>query len=267
MSLPTILNTIIQRKYTEVAERSQRCSLAELESIIALLDAPRGFYQALKNKIAQQEPAVIAEIKKASPSQGVIRENFDPIAIAKTYEQHGAACLSILTDVDFFQGCDDYLKAARAAVLLPVLRKDFMVDPYQIIEARAIGADCILLIVAALSDEQLKELSACAAQYKLDVLVEVHNNHELERALLHTNTPLIGVNNRNLHDFSVSLTTTYELLKQIPKDKLLVTESGIHSREDVIALRKQGVAAFLVGEAFMRAEDPGEALVAMFDLL
>ncbi len=266
MSLPTILNAIIQRKYAEVAERSQRCSLAELEKLVQAQEPPRGFYQALKNKIAQQKPAVIAEIKQASPSQGIIRKNFDPVAIAKTYEQHGAACLSILTDVDFFQGSDKYLTEARAVISLPVLRKDFMVDPYQIAEARAIGADCILLIAAALSDQQLQELSACAEQCKLDVLVEVHNQQELDRALLHTSTPLIGVNNRNLHDFSVSLNATYELLQQIPADKLLVTESGIHTQEDVIALREQGVNAFLVGEAFMRAEDPGLALAAMFDI-
>ena len=263
-SIPTILTKIIERKYLEVSERRQHCSLTELDAAIQQLETPRGFYIALKNKIAQKKPAVIAEIKKASPSQGVIRENFDPIAIAQTYEKHGATCLSILTDVDFFQGCDDYLTTARATVQLPVLRKDFMVDPYQIHEARVIGADCILLIVAALSNEQLQELSHCAQQLNLDVLVEVHNAEELERALIYTQTPLIGVNNRNLHDFSVSLNTTYELLSQIPADKLLVTESGIHTQADVAALRARHVQAFLVGETFMRAADPGLALMNLF---
>jgi len=208
-------------------------------------------------------PAVIAEIKKASPSKGVIRENFDPVAIARSYEKGGATCLSVLTDVDFFQGADAYLQQAREACTLPVIRKDFIIDPYQVYEARTIGADCVLLIVAALSDAQLQELSQLAEQVGLDVLVEVHDEAELHRALK-LNTPLIGINNRNLRTFDVSLQTTIDLLPLIPDDRIVVTESAIHTPQDVNFMRKHNVNAFLVGEAFMRADDPGVKLAELF---
>jgi indole-3-glycerol phosphate synthase len=215
--------------------------------------------------LAAGHPGVIAEIKKASPSKGVIREDFDPTAIASSYEAAGAACLSVLTDVDFFQGADAYLQQARAASSLPVLRKDFVVDPYQVYEARAIGADCILLIVAALGNAGglMKDLEALALALDMDVLVEVHNRGELDLAL-ELQSPLLGINNRDLHTFSTSLDTTLDLLAQVPAERLLVTESGIHHRADVDAMRSHGVNAFLVGEAFMRAPDPGLALQELF---
>ena len=263
MSVPTILQNIIARKYQEVAERRARVSLDELQRLAAGADAPRGFAAALQQHAARREPAVIAEIKKASPSKGVLREHFVPAEIAASYEKGGAACLSVLTDRDFFQGHEDYLREARAACSLPVIRKDFLVDPYQVVEARAIGADCILLIAASLDDGQMHELAACAAEQQLDVLVEVHDGLELERAL-RLDTPLIGINNRNLHSFEVSLETTLELIPQVPADRLLVTESGILNRADVELMLAHDIYAFLVGEAFMRAADPGAELKRLF---
>ncbi|MCL5042957.1 MAG: indole-3-glycerol phosphate synthase TrpC [Gammaproteobacteria bacterium] len=263
MSVPTILQNIIARKHEEVAERSQHTPLAELERLASTADAPRGFSRALMERAARREPAVIAEIKKASPSKGVLREDFDPAAIALSYQQGGAACLSVLTDVDYFQGSDDYLRQARAACALPVIRKDFLIDPYQVVEARAMGADCILLIVSALDDAQLHELADVARTYKLDVLVEVHDGPELERALT-LDTPLIGINNRNLHTFEVTLDTTLELLPRVPDDRLLITESGILNRADVELMRAHEVYSYLVGEAFMRAKDPGAELKRLF---
>ena len=264
MSLPTILENIIARKFAEVAERSARVGLGELERMARAADAPRGFARALQEHVARREPAVIAEIKKASPSKGVLRESFVPAELARSYEQGGAACLSVLTDVDFFQGSDEYLQQARAACKLPVLRKDFMVDPYQIVEARALAADCVLLIVSALDDGRLTELAATAAELGLDVLVEVHDEPELERALTLLDTPLIGINNRNLHTFEVSLDTTLDLLPQIPEGRLVITESGILHRADVELMEISDVHAFLVGEAFMRADEPGVELQRLF---
>lgn len=264
MSLPTILENIIARKFAEVAERSSRVSLSELERLARAADAPRGFARALQERVARREPAVIAEIKKASPSKGVIRENFVPADLARSYEQGGATCLSVLTDVDFFQGSDEFLQQARAACKLPVIRKDFMIDPYQIVEARALAADCVLLIVSALDDGRLAELAATAAEFGLDVLVEVHNEAELVRALAVLDTPLIGINNRNLHTFEVSLDTTLDLLPQIPEGRLVITESGIVNRADVELMEISEVHAFLVGEAFMRADDPGLELQRLF---
>lgn len=263
MSLPTILENIVARKYEEVKENRAKVSLDELQRLAASADAPRGFAQALRTRAAAQQPAVIAEVKKASPSKGVIRENFNPAEIAASYQQGGAACLSVLTDIDFFQGSPDYLKQARAACDLPVIRKDFLVDPYQVVEARAMGADCVLLIVASLEDGQMAELNAAAVEQGLDVLVEVHDAAELDRAL-QLDTPLVGVNNRNLHNFEVSLNTTLELLPRIPTDRLAVTESGILTRDDVQLMLDNGVYSFLVGEAFMRAEDPGAELKRLF---
>ena len=264
MSLPTILENIIARKHAEVAERSARVSMAELERAARTADAPRGFAKAMLERVARKEAAIIAEIKKASPSKGVIREDFDPAAIAVSYANGGATCLSVLTDVDFFQGSDAYLQQARAACNLPVLRKDFMVDPYQIVEARALGADCVLLIVSALEDGQMAELASVAKDFNLDVLVEVHDGDELERALNTLDTPLVGINNRNLHTFEVSLDITLDLLPRVPRDRLLVTESGIVNRADVELMQISDVHAFLVGEAFMRAAEPGVELQRLF---
>ncbi len=260
----TILDKIVARKVEEVALRSQRVSLADLEARAREQSAARGFAQAVCARVAKDDHAVIAEVKKASPSKGVIREDFHPPQIAQSYEHGGATCLSVLTDIDFFQGSDEYLQQARSACSLPVLRKDFTVDPYQVIEARAIGADAILLIAAVLTDTQLRELSDTAAEVGVDVLVEVHDRAELDRALA-LSTPLIGVNNRNLHTFETTLDTTMQLLPHIPADRVLVTESGIHSVDDVSALRERGVHAFLIGEAFMRAAEPGQQLSALFD--
>jgi indole-3-glycerol phosphate synthase len=263
MNTPTILKKIIERKWQEVKEHSARVSINELHAQARAQDECRGFKQALTNKIANGQPAVISEIKKASPSKGVLREHFVPKEIAKSYEAGGAACLSVLTDVDFFQGSDDYLIQARAACALPVLRKDFMVDPYQIVEARAMGADCILLIVSALEDSQMKELDDCARELGMDVLVEVHDEAEFNRALT-LPAPLLGINNRDLHTFELTLDTTFNLLDKVPQGTLLVTESGIMDAGDVKAMRDRGVHSFLVGEAFMRAEDPGAHLKNMF---
>lgn len=268
MNTPTILLKILQRKREEVAERSARVSIEALQlQIKQQADpgyAPRGFVKALRSRIAAGGSAVIAEAKKASPSKGVIREHFDPAAIARSYQQGGASCLSVLTDVDFFQGADAYLQQARDACQLPVIRKDFFVDPYQVYEARVLGADCILLIVAALDDQALRQLNDLARSLGMDVLIEVHNAEELERAL-RVDAKLVGINNRDLHSFEVSLDNTYQLLDRIPSDCLVVTESGIQSREDVAAMRAHQVHAFLVGEAFMRAEDPGQQLQALFE--
>lgn len=260
---PTILRQILARKAEEVAERRAASSLASLEGRIQEQSAPRGFYRALQQRVGAGEPAVIAEIKKASPSKGVIREDFEPAQIALSYREGGASCLSVLTDKDFFQGCDAYLEQARSSCDLPVLRKDFTVDPYQVVEARAIGADAVLLIVAALADEQIRELMQAATEVELDVLVEVHDRAELERAL-ELPTLMIGINNRDLHSFETRLATTLDLLPHIPADRLVITESGIHTLRDVALMRAAGVQAFLVGEAFMRADEPGEKLRELF---
>lgn len=259
----SVLDKIIARKAQEVAERRGRVSLNELERLAKQADAPRGFARALQERAASREAAVIAEVKKASPSKGVIRPIFVPADIAMSYEAGGAACLSVLTDIDFFQGSDAYLQQARAACSLPVIRKDFMIDPYQIVEARALGADCVLLIVANLEDGQMAELEAVAKEQGLDVLVEVHDGAELERALK-LETPLLGINNRNLHTFEVSLETTLALKERVPTDRLLVTESGIVTRADVEKMLSNEVYGFLVGEAFMRAEEPGAELKRLF---
>ena len=264
MSIPTVLEKILARKAEEVAACRARVSQSEIEALARAADAPRGFARALLERAERHEPAVIAEVKKASPSKGVLRENFVPAQIARSYEAGGAACLSVLTDVDFFQGADAYLQEARAACSLPVIRKDFMIDPYQVVEARAIGADCILLIVSALEDSRMKELAATAKDVGLDVLVEVHDAAELDRALNCLDTPLVGINNRNLRTFEVTLDTTLGMLKDVPADRLLVTESGILKPADVKTMRDAGVHAFLVGEAFMRADDPGLALAKLF---
>lgn len=258
-----ILNRILQRKAEEVAERSRRLPLSALREQAASAPAARGFAAAMRAKVASGAPAVIAEIKKASPSKGVLREDFRPAAIACSYEANGATCLSVLTDRDFFQGDDDYLRQVRSVCALPLLRKDFMVDPYQVYEARTLGADCILLIVAALEDDRMQALAQTAAETGLDVLVEVHDRSELHRAL-RLETPLIGINNRNLRSFETRLETTLDLLAEIPGDRLVITESGIHHRDDVALLRARGVNAFLVGEAFMRAADPGAELARLF---
>ena len=264
MSVPTVLQKILARKAEEIAELKARTSLAELEAQARAADAPRGFARALQARVARKEAAIIAEVKKASPSKGVIREHFVPAEIAHSYALGGATCLSVLTDVDFFQGGNAYLQQARAACQLPVIRKDFLIDPIQVVEARAIGADCILLIVAALDDALMGELAATAKDVGLDVLVEVHDGAELERALKVLDTPLVGVNNRNLHTFEVSLETTLDLLPRIPQDRLVITESGILNRADVELMETNEVRAFLVGEAFMRADEPGQELQRLF---
>ena len=260
---PDILKKIVARKLEEVAARRAALPLPELESRVADAGTARGFAAAMRQRIAGGEAAVIAEIKKASPSKGVLREDFRPAEIARSYEQGGAACLSVLTDIDFFQGCDAFLQQARAACALPVIRKDFIVDPYQVIEARVIGADCVLLIAACLDDDRLQALNDQAHELGMDVLIEVHGAEELQR-LLQTDNTLVGINNRDLRSFEVSLQTTLDLLSQIPEDRLVVTESGILAREDVHTMRSHGVHGFLVGEAFMRAEDPGVRLAELF---
>ncbi len=258
-----ILQRINEVKREEIAAGRRQRSAADLQEIARGQSAPRGFAAAMRAHIARGHAAVIAEIKKASPSKGVLRERFEPAAIAASYATHGAACLSVLTDVQFFQGHADYLVQARAACALPVIRKDFIIDPYQVVEARAMGADCILLIAASLGDGQMNELEAAAFEQGLDVLVEVHDGEELDRALA-LKTPLLGINNRNLRTFEVTLQTTLDLMHRVPADRLLVTESGILAKPDVDRMRGAGVHAFLVGEAFMRAPDPGVALEALF---
>jgi indole-3-glycerol phosphate synthase len=262
-SMPGILERILIRKHQELVERKNILSLQELRERLQDNDPPRGFYQAIASTIENNNPAVIAEIKRASPSKGIIREDFDPAWIANSYAGGGATCLSVLTDVDFFQGSDQHLRQARDACPLPILRKDFIIDPYQIYEARLIGADCILLIVAALTDRQLQELAELTLELGMDVLVEVHNREELERGLI-LRTPLIGINNRDLNTFKTDLQTTINLLTDVYPDRLVITESGIHTRKHVALMRKNNVNAFLVGEAFMSADNPGQKLQQLF---
>jgi indole-3-glycerol phosphate synthase len=260
---PDILLKILTRKKAEIAARKNLVTSSQLQAALPFASAPRGFIQSLRDKNEQGLSAIIAEIKKASPSQGVIRENFDPVEIAQSYANAGAACLSVLTDVDFFQGHDDYLVAARNACSLPVIRKDFIIDEYQIVEARTMGADCILLIVSALDDKALNHLHQVANDLGMDVLVEVHDQQELDRTVS-LNLSLVGINNRNLRTFETSLLTTINLLDQVPDGCTVVTESGIHTSADVKLMRDNNVNTFLVGEAFMRAEQPGEALRSLF---
>lgn len=261
--IPDILKRIIERKHEEIRERSAIRSIASLESIASREPAARGFVAALHQKVASGNSAVIAECKQASPSKGVLRENYDPAQIARSYESGGAACLSVLTDADFFKGHEDHLTIVREHCALPVIRKDFIVDPYQVVESASIGADCILLIAAALDDDLLASLHQQALSLGLDVLVEVHDGDELERALA-LDLSLIGINNRDLRTFEVSLDTTLGLLKRVPEDVLVVTESGILDRADVQKMRDHGIHAFLVGEAFMKTPDPGATLQALF---
>jgi indole-3-glycerol phosphate synthase len=260
---PDILKKIIFRKLEEIQQGCETVPLQEMKKRAMVGPEPRGFVDALQAKLDAGQSAVIAEIKKASPSKGVLRDPFEPVEIAKSYAENGAACLSVLTDKDFFQGDNAYLQAVRQAVDLPIIRKDFIIDDYQVYEARAIGADCILLIAAAIGDAQMFELTQTAMQLGMDVLVEVHNEEELERAL-RLPLPMIGINNRDLHTFDVSLETTLRMLDKIPDDRIVVTESGIHTPEDVAKMRQYHVDTFLVGEAFMRAENPGEKLAELF---
>ena len=258
-----ILDKIVAVKRQEIEAALRRKSLAEVRADAESRVLTRDFVGALRSKIAAGKPAVIAEVKKASPSKGVLREDFIPADIAQSYAEFGAACLSVLTDVQFFQGSADYLKQARASCQWPVLRKDFMLEPYQIYESRAMGADAVLLIAACLDDARMAELEQIAFSLDMAVLVEVHDADELDRAL-RLKTPLLGINNRNLKTFEVSLDTTLDLRGRLPSDRILVTESGIHTREDVLRMGSAGVNAFLVGEAFMRAPEPGEALARLF---
>ena len=262
---PTILKKIIFRKLEEIQEGCERIPLREMKqkAMMASTTPTKGFADAMQAKLDAGQSAVIAEIKKASPSKGILRDSFDPVEIAKSYEENGAACLSVLTDKDFFQGSNEYLQQVREAVDLPIIRKDFIVDDYQVYEARVIGADCILLIAAAIGDAQMYELTETALTLGMDVLVEVHNEEELERAL-RLPLPMIGINNRDLHSFDVSLDTTIRMLDMIPDDRIVITESGILGREDVAKMREHAVNSFLVGEAFMRAENPGEKLAELF---
>lgn len=260
-----ILEKIVAVKRQEIAAAIRRKSFADMRADAESRVLTRDFVGAMRAKNAAGQPAVIAEIKKASPSKGVLRADFIPADIAQSYAENGAACLSVLTDVQFFQGSVDYLKQARASCQLPVLRKDFIVDAYQVYESRAMGADCILLIAACLDDTQMAELELIARSLDMAVLVEVHDDLELDRALK-LKTPLVGVNNRNLRTFEVSLNTTLSMMSQVPADRLLVTESGVVTREDVLRLGAAGVQAFLVGEAFMRAADPGDSLAKLFAL-
>jgi indole-3-glycerol phosphate synthase len=259
----TVLDRILLRKQEEVAERKASVSESELQQKAQQQSPVRGFIQAIEIKHLSRQPAVIAEVKKASPSKGIIREDFNPAEIAQSYEYGGAACLSVLTDRDFFKGHEEYLVAARNACTLPVLRKDFTIDPYQVWEARALGADCILLIVAALEDDLLAELYDVANQAGMDTLVEVHTSQELQRALK-LDARLIGVNNRDLHTFDTDLNTTLQLKADVPTDRIIVTESGIHSAQDVMTMRQQQIETFLVGEAFMRADNPGDEMRRLF---
>lgn len=264
MSVPDILSRILRRKAQEIAERGRRRNLEQISVSVDRAPAIRPFLVALEARIAAGKPAVIAEIKKASPSKGLLREGFDAAAIAQSYSGAGAACLSVLTDRDFFQGSEMNLVQAHAACDLPILRKDFVIDEYQVYESRLLGADCVLLIVAALGDDGLRELYILARDLGMDVLVEVHDAGELERALA-LNPRLVGINNRNLRSFDTRLETTLELLGRIPRDCLAVTESGIHTPDHVAFMQRHGVQAFLVGEAFMKAEDPGAELKRLFD--
>lgn len=261
--VPDILKKILARKAEEISECNQRLSLAELRQMVAKLPPTRPFRERLEQTIADSQPAIIAEIKRASPSKGLLRDPFHPADIARSYSAFGATCLSVLTDRDFFQGHEDFLRETQTACLLPILRKDFIIDPYQVYEARLIGADCVLLIVAALDDTVLRDLARLTITLGMDVLVEVHDAEELERALA-LNTPLIGINNRDLRTFETRLDTTLNLLPRIPADRIVVTESGIHTSADVTLMREHGVHAFLVGEAFMRADVPGAKLAELF---
>jgi indole-3-glycerol phosphate synthase len=263
MAKSDILEKIVTTKAQEVIVAQVARPFAMVDADARAAGTPRGFERALRARIAGGKPAVIAEIKKASPSKGVLRETFDPSAIAASFERAGATCLSVLTDRPFFQGAPEYLVAAREACALPALRKEFIIDEYQVAESRALGADAILLIVAALEDAQMAALEACAIAYGMDVLVEIHSGDELDRAL-RLKTPLLGINNRNLRNFSVTLDTTFNLLPRVPRDRLVITESGILTQRDVMMMQDRGVHAFLVGEAFMRAPDPGAALTALF---
>ena len=262
---PDILKKILATKAEEVERRKQAMSVELLQEIAGGIETPRGFYRALQSKASAKKPAIIAEIKKASPSKGVIREDFKPVEIGQDYAMNGATCLSVLTDKEYFQGSEVYLQMVRERCPLPVLRKDFMIDPYQVYEARALGADCILLIVAALTNDQMQELTETSIKQGMDVLVEVHDAAELERALK-LDTQLIGINNRNLRTFETSLQTTLELKKNIPSDRLVITESGIHTRDDVQLMLDNEIYTFLVGEAFMRAEFPGQKMRELFSL-
>lgn len=262
---PDILKKILDRKIEEVTNRKQLRSIADLEEIAQGVEKPRGFAKALQQKVAAKKPAIIAEIKKASPSKGVIREDFQPITIGLDYAMNGATCLSVLTDKDFFQGAEVYLQMVRERCPLPIIRKDFMIDPYQVYESRALGADCILLIVAALADSQMHELTNISAKLGMDVLIEVHDADELQRALT-LDTQLIGINNRNLRTFETALQTTLDLKTGIPEDRLVITESGIHTQADVQLMLDNDVYAFLVGESFMRAESPGQKMRELFSL-
>ncbi|WP_440996494.1 indole-3-glycerol phosphate synthase TrpC [Arhodomonas sp. SL1] len=261
--VPDILKRILERKAEVVAQRSEQVGMHAFRSRLEHAPPPRGFRAALARAVEAGGCGVIAEIKRASPSRGVIRDPFDPVAIAQSYERGGATCLSVLTDEDFFQGADRYLEQARQATALPVLRKDFIIDPYQVYEARALGADCVLLIAAALGDSRLAELHALAGELGMDALVEVHTAAEMERAL-RLGPSLVGVNNRDLHSFETDIATTIELCGQVPAGVTLVTESGIHTREEVAYMREHGVHAFLVGEAFMRVAEPGDKLAELF---
>lgn len=261
--IPDILARILERKREEIIESVSRFPLAELRARCDDSADARGFGNALRARVKNGSAGVIAEIKRASPSKGLLRDPYDPADISRRYAANGAACLSVLTDHDFFQGHEDHLVAARVAATVPVLRKEFIIDPYQVYESRALGADCILLIVAALDDQRMFELAACARELGLDVLVEVHDAAELDRALT-LELPLLGINNRDLRTFEVSLGTTLALLSEIPDNRLVVTESGIHTREHVSLMRENGVHCFLVGEAFMRAPDPGAKLAELF---
>jgi indole-3-glycerol phosphate synthase len=262
--VPHILDRILAEKRREVERNQAEVPLAQLERSARMADTPRGFERALRAKLAAGRPGVIAEIKRASPSRGLIRADFDPARIAASYQEHGAACLSVLTDAQFFGGSPADLRAARAACALPVLRKDFMIDPYQVYEARSWGADCILLIMDAAADVQLQELESIARFLGMDVLVECHDGEQLQRALETFSTPLIGINNRDLLTFETRLETTIELAPQVPSSRLLVSESGIHSSADVARLGASKVSAYLVGSAFMAAEDPGLELKRVF---
>ncbi|MEM1081581.1 MAG: indole-3-glycerol phosphate synthase TrpC [Pseudomonadota bacterium] len=259
MSTPSVLQSIVQTKRDEVHQRSRRVSIDQLNDTIATLPRPRNFHAALAERVRRRQPAVIAEFKRASPSAGWINQHADPVATAQTYEQAGAACLSVLTDAQYFRGSDEDLIHARTACSLPVIRKDFMIDPYQVIESRALGADAVLLIAAALDDDQLHALSALAHSLALSVLVEVHDAAELARALAVPGN-LLGINNRDLHRFITRLDTSIELAPKVPDDRIVIAESGIHGTDDVLRLRQANIHAFLIGEALMRASDAGTAL-------
>ncbi|MEM7400395.1 MAG: indole-3-glycerol phosphate synthase TrpC [Pseudomonadota bacterium] len=260
---PEILNKIIEHKRNELVERKQHMPLQKMQEMANDAPSTRGFERALRGAQEAKRPGVIAEIKRASPSKGILREDFNPMEIATSYQSNGASCVSVLTDTEFFKGSCTILELARKTCFLPILRKDFIIDSYQVYETRAVDADCLLLIAACLDDEQMSELYSLGKELRLDVLVEVHNLEEMDRALMLEPT-MIGINNRNLHTFDVSLDTTYDLLEKIPKDCHVVTESGIHTKEDVAVMIEKGVNSFLVGEAFMVAEDPGAKLKELF---